>query len=666
MPYYRDALYQITARPQPPPPDVDEDDDLGASGVTGLAGNLAADAAGARRLAAAPAVSAAASVTAPLPPRTGLTSCLTRPPERHLFRGTDDRGFWQYFDAAKLCAAPFFGEEQPVELTVEVWEAPPPPPPYDSKKATGMVGLYNQGATCYMNALLQVLFHCNKLRAAVYAMPTEGLTEDSMALALQRVFVMLQTSPGACSTVPLTKAFGWTDSERFQQQDVQELNRLLCDKLEEKMKGTVVDGTIGELFEGKVRSFIRCVNVPYESAREESFYDIALDVQGCASVEASFKKYVEVERLDGENQYNAEGDFGRQDADKGVSFVSFPPVLNLLLKRFVCDLRTGDTIKLNDRFEFPERLDLDAILGPQPPAAQAPAAPSEGAAGKGEAAEAAGSATADDGGGVAAGRLAEPAPAKRNVYLLHSVVVHSGSYYGGHYYAYVRPRKGFARALAAEELAPTPVTVPTEAAAADGGVGAAAAAAAAAVPPLRSEQKGRYFLFDDDVVKKAATRDAVEFNFGGPTLHTSAYMLVYVREGDIGDVMVPLDESSIPAHLTERFIAEEASRAAVQAAKREAAKYMNVAIASAEHVAMFDKYTCRWGKKPKTFVKDFVLPNDLPKVKVRKAGALWEVAAAVEEQLGVPVHRQRLWSITLRENSTKRVSELLSAALLDK
>lgn len=36
--------------------------------------------------------------------------------------------------------------------------------PYNSKKETGFVGLKNQGATCYMNSLLQTLYNINRLR----------------------------------------------------------------------------------------------------------------------------------------------------------------------------------------------------------------------------------------------------------------------------------------------------------------------------------------------------------------------------------------------------------------------------------------------------------------------------------------------------------------------
>lgn len=45
------------------------------------------------------------------------------------------------------------------------------------------------------------------------------------------------------STKDLTQSFGWDSTDAFQQHDVQELNRILCDRLEEKMK--VLQGRVG-------------------------------------------------------------------------------------------------------------------------------------------------------------------------------------------------------------------------------------------------------------------------------------------------------------------------------------------------------------------------------------------------------------------------------------
>lgn len=192
-------------------------------------------------------------------------------------------------------------------------------------------------------------------------MPTteNDMPSGSIPLALQSLFYKLQYSDNSVATKELTKSFGWDTYDSFMQHDVQELNRVLCEKLEDKMKvtnlvqsciyaacwllltllssqRTVVEGTIEKLFEGHHINYIECINVDYKSNRKESFYgrfcpgtrlwvhircvslfivklmlyyghaDLQLDVKGCRDVYASFDKYVEVERLEGDNKYHAE------------------------------------------------------------------------------------------------------------------------------------------------------------------------------------------------------------------------------------------------------------------------------------------------------------------------------------------------------------------------
>ena len=111
------------------------------------------------------------------------------------------------------------------------------PPVRRSAGSHGCSGM--QGATCYMNSLLQTLYHVAQFRRAVYHMPTaEGEEpESSIPLALKRLFYKLEYSQTPVSTKQLVKSFGWTTGDAFVQQDVEELELKLCDKLEEKMKG---------------------------------------------------------------------------------------------------------------------------------------------------------------------------------------------------------------------------------------------------------------------------------------------------------------------------------------------------------------------------------------------------------------------------------------------
>jgi ubiquitin carboxyl-terminal hydrolase 7 len=214
----------------------------------------------------------------------------------------------------------------------------------------------------------------------VFKIPTEHVDPvKSLSLALQRVFVNLQTSEEPVETTGLTKSFGWDSYESFVQHDAQEFERVLLEGLENGMKEAgktssstpsfqqlspppppqVPDVTkppqlqdqLKYLFCGKMESYIRCVNVNYESRRGEEFWDLQLNVKGNRDLRASFEEFVAVEMMEGDNQYRAEG-FGLQDAEKGVRFLTFPPVLHMQLKRFEYDFNRDAIVKVCHPLEF--------------------------------------------------------------------------------------------------------------------------------------------------------------------------------------------------------------------------------------------------------------------------------------------------------------------------
>jgi ubiquitin carboxyl-terminal hydrolase 7 len=250
------------------------------------------------------------------------------------------------------------------------------------------VGLRNQGATGYMNVILQSLFHIPAFRAIVYAMPTTDVDDPrrSIPLNLQRLFCRMQTAGRECSTRSLTESFGWDDAETRTQHDAHEFCRVLVNGLEMELDA---------LLRGRCRTCIRCFNVPYEAITDEVFYDLSLQVRNCASLQQAFRQYIEPEDLTGDNQRDT--DFGKQDAEMAHEFLEFPPVLQLHLRRVEYDLRTCRNVKVNDRFEFGAELDLGPFL-------------------------------------------AESADrTKSQIYDLYGVIVHSGEPSYGHYHAFIRP-----------------------------------------------------------------------------------------------------------------------------------------------------------------------------------------------------------------------------------
>jgi len=49
------------------------------------------------------------------------------------------------------------------------------------------------------------------------------------------------------------------------------------------MKGTQADGAINRLFCGKMKSYIKCIDIDFESARSEEFYGALPSSCSCSS-----------------------------------------------------------------------------------------------------------------------------------------------------------------------------------------------------------------------------------------------------------------------------------------------------------------------------------------------------------------------------------------------
>ena len=93
-------------------------------------------------------------------------------------------------------------------------------------------GIKNEGATCYMNSMLQTLYSIYPFKKAVFQIPTDKDDYSSIVLSLQRLFYDLITNHSPVSARNLINSFGWTREQIQIQHDVQEFNQLLIEEME--------------------------------------------------------------------------------------------------------------------------------------------------------------------------------------------------------------------------------------------------------------------------------------------------------------------------------------------------------------------------------------------------------------------------------------------------
>jgi ubiquitin C-terminal hydrolase len=293
-------------------------------------------------------------------------------------------------------------------------------------KDTPLGGLLNQGATCYLNSLVQALFHARPFREWLYAWEFDsalhGEPHSCIPLQLQQLFARLQLSHrAASSTKRLTESFGWTAADSFHQHDAQELLHVLVDAIdaaatvEERAGKTSPLRMVCNSLRGTVEDCLQCCSCGYTRSRVDQSLDLELAVAGNATLNDAVAQFHAPELLTGADRWHCDRCACRRDTRKFLTIQTVPDVLFVHLKRFAFDITSMRRVKLSDSFRFP----LDLPLG--------------------DLVRAAVNNRAEDSDGAAA---IHPDVAASHMRLV-SVLIHTGSALGGHYFAYANPLQGF-------------------------------------------------------------------------------------------------------------------------------------------------------------------------------------------------------------------------------
>jgi len=256
-------------------------------------------------------------------------------------------------------------------------------------KCYDFIGIINEGNTCYMNSIIQILFHLPIVRSLIFKNAFPDKEEYYAVINLQRLFYALMTETSA---IRISYMFNVLGLDKKIQHDVHEIFVNLLETIEkvitnfsDNFLGTT-EQIVGEKFSDK--EFSR---------KTETFCFIELPINNSKSLIESLENFMAVSYLDGDNQYQVSDD-NKYDAKIALQFKKLPPILFIQLKRFDYNFETGELCKVNSRIEYPEKLDMTNYLNE-----------------------------------------------KDSKFSLYGVIVHKGGHHYGHYYCFIKSKDGIWR-----------------------------------------------------------------------------------------------------------------------------------------------------------------------------------------------------------------------------
>ncbi|XP_026018002.1 uncharacterized protein LOC113018822 [Astatotilapia calliptera] len=204
-------------------------------------------------------------------------------------------------------------------------------------------GLINQGSTCYLNSVLQVLFRTKDFREAVKKYSEQNARSEFLDHDLKALFDDLQNY--TAYTFKITNKLG-IDNVNEQRNAAEYVERVL--------RMTSTDAS--KIFHGHLVNKTTCSKGHIQTDRDAPFWYLQLSLVDSCSVVKGIEEFFKTSDFCGENQIYCEQCGDKVDATMTAVIKDHPDVLCLLLKRF--EFNYNYISYINSYVEVPETLQV--------------------------------------------------------------------------------------------------------------------------------------------------------------------------------------------------------------------------------------------------------------------------------------------------------------------